>query len=105
MKGKIVGFNTLDYVSKKTNQEVKGVTLYLTVKSSDVIGDKVKEEFIKADSSVYKVLAPYLSGDLDSLLNADVTIDYNVEKRGNFTFTDICELEITPASSKEAANV
>ena len=96
MKGKIVGFNTLDYVSKKTNMQVKGVTLYMTVKSSDVIGDKVKEEFIKADSSVYKVLEPYLSGNIDALVNADVSIDYNVEKRGSLTFTDICELEITP---------
>ncbi|MDY2848126.1 MAG: hypothetical protein SOU50_07900, partial [Oscillospiraceae bacterium] len=101
MKGKIVGFNTMDYVSKKTNQEVKGVTLYLIVKSSDVIGDKVKEEFIKSDSSVYKALNPYLCGDIDSLIGADVTIDYNVEKRGNFTFTDICELVITPACTKE----
>lgn len=101
MKGTVVGFQTLDYVSKKTNQHVKGVTLYLTVPSSDVIGRKVKEEFIKEDSSVFNVLRPYLDSDIDSLVDADVFIDYAVDKRANMTFADICDLQVFPCKTNK----
>lgn len=101
MRGTIVGFQSVDYTSKKTNQPVKGVTLYLTVPSSDVIGRKVKEEFIKEDSSVFKVLRPYLDSDVDGLIDADVFIDYSVDKRANMTFTDICDLQVFPCQEKK----
>lgn len=102
MKGKIVGFETVNYVSKK-GEKIEGVRLYLNVNSNEVIGQKVGEEFIRAGSSVYNVLAPYLSGDIDALIGADVFIDYNVETRGANTFKSIADLAVTPAASKKGA--
>ena len=54
MKGKIVGFESVNYVSKK-GENIEGVRLYLNVNSNEVIGQKVGEEFIRAGSSVYNV--------------------------------------------------
>ena len=96
MKGNIIGIEPTDYVSKKTGESVKGVRLIITCKSQNVFGLTAKEEFIKADSPIYKQhLENLLNNDIDSLIGADVMIDYEVNKRGNFTFTDIVDFEIT----------
>lgn len=96
MKGNIIGIEPTDYVSKKTGEAVKGVRLIITCKSQNVFGLTAKEEFIKADSPIYKQhLENLLNNDIDSLIGADVMIDYEVNKRGNFTFTDIVDFEIT----------
>lgn len=96
MKGNIIGIEPTDYVSKKTGEAVKGVRLIITCKSQNVFGLTAKEEFIKADSLIYKQhLENLLNNDIDSLIGADVMIDYEVNKRGNFTFTDIVDFEIT----------
>lgn len=100
MKGKIVGFETVDYVSKKTGNPVNAVRLFLNIKSNQVIGMKVGEEFISKDSSVYKIIEPYLNGDVDALIGADVFIDYNVEQRGNTSFKEICDLDIMPKKAE-----
>jgi len=106
MKGKIIGIEPTDYVSKKTGEAVKGVRLIITCKSQNVFGVTAKEEFIKADSPIYKQhLEKILNDDIDSLIGADVMIDYEVNKRGNFTFTDIVDFDITlpKAAKKETA--
>lgn len=103
MRGTIIGLKPVDYVKKDTQQPVKGVQLIITCRSNDVIGLTAKEEFIKADSSFYKdLIAPYLSSDVEKLINASVFIDYNTEKRGSYTFTDIVDMEITPAPENES---
>lgn len=99
MRGTIIGFEPVDYVKKDTQQPVKGIQLIITCKSNDVIGLTAKKEFIKAESSFYKeLIAPYLASDMEKLVNAAVYIDYNTEKRGSYTFTDIVDMEIIPAS-------
>lgn len=100
MKGKIVGFETVDYISKKTGERVEGVRFFLTIKSNEVIGMKVGEEFVSKGSSIYKVVDPYLNGNVDDIINADVFIDYNVEQRGANTFKEICDLEIMPKTAE-----
>lgn len=96
MKGNIIGIEPTDYVSKKTGEVVKGVRLIITCKSQNVFGLTAKEEFIKADSPIYKQhLENLLNNDIDSLIGADVMIDYEVNKRGSFTFTDIVDFEVT----------
>lgn len=96
MKGIIIGIEPTDYVSKKTGEVVKGVRLIITCKSQNVFGLTAKEEFIKADSPIYKQhLENLLNTDIDSLIGADVMIDYEVDKRGSFTFTDIVDFEVT----------
>lgn len=94
MRGIIRGFQPIDYVKKETNERVKGVTLYLNCPNGDVIGMINKDEFIKDGTAVYAVIAPYLSGDVDSLIGAECLIDYDVTRRGSYTRTSICSLEI-----------
>lgn len=96
MKGTIVGVEPVSYVSKKDGKEVNGVKLFMTVKSNDVIGCKVAEEYLRAGSSIYKPVQEYLEKDVDSLIGAGVAIDYNVEQRGSNTYKEICDLEIFP---------
>lgn len=101
MRGTITGFQPVDYVKKDTKQQVKGVTLALTYKSGDFIGEAVKEEYISDTSPFYKELAPFLSDDIDSLIGAKIFIDYNTVKRGNYTFSEIVGLEIEPVKHTE----
>lgn len=96
MKGRIIGIEPVDYASKKTGEQVKGVRLIIACKSQNVFGETAKEEFIKAESPIYKeYLEKPLGNDLDSLIGAEVMIDYEINKRGNFTFTDIVDFSLT----------
>lgn len=102
MRGTIIGFEPVDYKKKDTEERQKGIRLIITCRSNDVIGLTAKEEFIKADSPFYRdQIASYLATDMDALVNASIYIDYNIVKRGNYTFTDIVDMEITPASNIE----
>lgn len=105
MKGKIVGIEPVKYTSKKDGREVNGVRLFMTVKSNDVIGCKVSDEFVRAGSSIYKPIEKYLEGNVDDLVGAGVVIDYNVEQRGSNTYKEICDLEIIPAVEQVSSNV
>lgn len=100
MRGTIRGFQLVDYVKKETKQPVKGVTLGLTYKSGEFYGEAVKEEYISETSPFYKELSGYLADDMDSLVGAEIFIDYNTVKRGNFTFSEIVGLEITPVKQE-----
>lgn len=94
MKAIIRGFRPVDYVKNDSGEEVKGVQLFFNVPSSDVIGYKNKEEFVRSGSSVYKIIEPYLSGDIDSLLNVEAVLDYDVSKYGAKTVAVLADLTI-----------
>lgn len=104
MKGTIVGVEPVNYTSKKDGKQVNGARLFMTVKSADVIGRKVAEEFLKEGSSIYKPLAQYLADNVDDLIGSDVVIDYNITERGSFTYKEICDLEIIPKAAEVTAN-
>lgn len=100
MKGIIKGFEPIDYVSKKTNQPVKGATIYFDCKSKDVFGCEGKSEYIAESSPLYKrTIEPLLEKFFDEssdLYGGTIVIDYEVTKRGTATFTQIVDLTIIP---------
>lgn len=106
MKGIIKGFEPVDYVSKKTNQPVKGVTIYFDCKSKDVFGCVGKSEYIAESSPLYKRnIEPLLEKFYDEssdLYGGTIIIDYEVTKRGTATFTDIVDLTIIPRAADTA---
>ena len=106
MKGIIKGFEPVDYVSKKTNQPVKGATIYFDCKSKDVFGCVGKSEYIAESSPLYKRnIEPLLEKFYDEssdLYGGTIIIDYEVTKRGTATFTDIVDLTIIPRSADTA---
>lgn len=104
MKGKIIGFESVDYKKKDTGAPVKGVRLIITCRSKKVVGFTAKEEFIGFTNPFYGEILPYLADDVNALLGAEVFIDYFTEERGGRTFTDIVDFQITPASSSEPAS-
>ncbi|MCM1578141.1 MAG: hypothetical protein NC078_05000 [Ruminococcus sp.] len=99
MRGIIRGFKLVDYPKKDNKLErVQGIELHMTYTSGEVYGESTKTEFVSKVSPFYKkFFEPYLSDDLDGLIGAKIFIDYNTEKRGNFTFTEIADMEVTPA--------
>lgn len=46
MKAKIMGIQTVDYVSRKTGNPVKGITLHCSFKDPQVEGDAVDGIFV-----------------------------------------------------------
>lgn len=108
MKGILVGFEPVDYVSKKTGKQVEGCTLYLNCKSQEAFGYVCKEEFVSKSSPLYKrSIEPVLEKLCDEssdIYGATVIIDYDVTKRGNSTFTDITEMtfEVAEKAAKKA---
>lgn len=106
MKGIIVGFEPVDYVSKKTGEPVKGATIYMNCKSGEVFGSVCKNEFVSESSAIYKrAIAPLLEKFYDEssgIYGAAIEIDYDVTKRGNNTFTTITDIQITlPTEPKQ----
>jgi len=98
MKGNVVGFQTVDYFSEKKQKQVKGVNLVINYNHNDYHGRASKEEFIPADSAFFiRDLLPILNGNADSLIGAEVYIDYLMEKKGQYTFSTIVDFSITPA--------
>lgn len=51
---KLIGKQNIDYVSKKTNQQVKGVSLHCTTTRSGVEGSAVETVFISEKSDMFK---------------------------------------------------
>lgn len=101
MRATIKGFQTVDYQKKGSDERVKGVTLALTYKSSEYYGEAVKEEFISIRSPFYEKVEKYLSSDVDKLIGAGIFIDLVNVKRGSYTYSEITDLEITPAAAKQ----
>lgn len=52
MKAKVLGVQSVDYVSKKSNQQVTGVTLHLSYPRDNVSGEAVETVFISERSAV-----------------------------------------------------
>lgn len=46
MKYKVVGTQLVDYVSKRTGEQIKGVTLHVTCKDSQVNGEMAEKVFV-----------------------------------------------------------
>lgn len=46
MKVKVIGIQLVDYVSRKSGESVKGVTLHCTCKDPQVTGDAVESIFV-----------------------------------------------------------
>ena len=98
MKGTVVGWSSVDYFSEKKQKQIKGVNMVINYNHIDYHGKASKEEFISADTDIFiKHLSPILNGNADSLTGSEVYIDYQVEKKGNFTFSSIIDFSITPA--------
>lgn len=70
MRAKVLGKGVVNYVSKKTNQPVKGVTLHLGRTESAVEGLAVESVFISAKSDCFEKVAKLP-------LNSDVDVQYN----------------------------
>lgn len=98
MKGIIVGFQPVDYTSRKTCEPVRGAIIYMHCKSGEAFGHVNKDEFISESSPIYKrVIAPLLEKFYDEssdIWGAVIEIDYDVTKRGNNTFTSISDMNI-----------
>ena len=105
MKGIIVGYEPIDYVSKKTNQAVKGATIYMNCKSSDAFGYVGKDEFISESSPIFsRSIRPLLDKFYDEsseIYGAAIEIDYDVTNRGGRTFTTITDITITLPEKSE----
>ena len=67
---RIVGKQDVDYVSKKTNNPVQGVTLHCVGKSDRVKGEAVETICISAKSPMYQQCMEYPLG-------TEVTVSYN----------------------------
>lgn len=72
MKMKVLGVQSVDYVSRKTGNPVKGVTLHCAYKDSSVQGDMVEQVFI-SDSLDIKDIANVRPG---------VSVDVEYNRRG-----------------------
>lgn len=70
MSMKIVGKQNIDYVSKKTNQPVSGVSLHCVGENSRVEGMGVETIFVSAKSPMYDQVMKFPLG-------SEITISYN----------------------------
>lgn len=100
MKGILIGYEPVDYVSKKTGKPVKGCTIYFNCKTKDAFGYVGKSEYIDEASPIYKrSIYPVLEQLVDEssdIYGGTISIDYTVTRRGSATFTDVTDITITP---------
>lgn len=99
MKGIIVGYEPVDYISRKTGQPVKGGTILFDYKNKKVFGYAHKDVYIPESSPLFKrVIEPLLEKFYDEssdIYGGTIYVDYDVTNRGNATFTDVIDLVIT----------
>lgn len=69
MKHKVVGIQLIDYVSKKTGNPVKGVTLHTLCKDSQVNGEMASQVFVSDQLGI--------EGLLSVPIGSTVDIEYN----------------------------
>ena len=67
----IIGIERVDYVSKKTNDRVKGYTFYCIGEKSAIIGGSFCESYFVNDDNL-KSLLDTVKGDVKSLVGAHV---------------------------------
>lgn len=67
---KIVGKQNVDYVSRKTNNPVTGVTLHCVGKSGRVMGEAVETLFVSTKSPMYEQCMNYPIG-------TEIEVSYN----------------------------
>lgn len=70
MNVKLVGKQNVDYVSKKTNNPVQGITLHVLAKSDRVEGESCENFFISNKSPMY-------SQCLGFPLGSELVVQYN----------------------------
>lgn len=70
MVKKIVGKQDVDYVSKKTNEPVKGVTLHTVGESSRVKGLEAEQIFVSVKSPMYDDVVNFP-------LESEIAVSYN----------------------------
>lgn len=76
MKAKLMGKGIVDYISKKTGQPVKGVTLHLGKSETGVDGIAVESVFISAKSDKFEQIAKIpLNSDIDVVYNRWGNVD------------------------------
>lgn len=81
MKVKVLGIQSVDYVSRKTGNPVKGVTLHSAFKDAQVEGESVSPIFV-SDSLCVDCVAEVRPGML-------VDVEYN--RRGYVCNLTICK--------------
>ena len=67
---KVIGKQNVDYVSKKTNQPVTGVTLHCVGKSDRVNGETAETLFVSSKSPMYQQC-------VDLPLGCEIGVSYN----------------------------
>lgn len=67
----IIGIERVDYVSKKTNNPVKGYTFYCTGEKSGIFGGKFCESYFVNDDNVKSLFAT-VKGDIAALIGVEV---------------------------------
>ena len=82
MRKKIVGKQNVDYVSKKTNQQVTGLTLHCVSEDSRVSGLAVETIFLSSK-------AGYFNEVLNFPLNSEIDCSYN--RWGNVDTITLCK--------------
>ena len=81
MKVKVLGIQSVDYVSRKTGNPVKGVTLHSSFKDAQVEGESVSPIFV-SDNLNIKAVADIRPGTM-------VDVEYN--NRGYVCDLAICK--------------
>ena len=69
MKARVLGIQSVDYVSRRTGQPVKGVTLHVSHKDQQVIGDAVSNVFISDNLGI--------AGLSNISVGVNVDVEYN----------------------------
>lgn len=82
MSLKVVGKQIVDYMSKKTNQQVTGVTLHVIGQRTNVEGMAVDTIFVSGKSTIYNSVASIPVG-------AEIDVLYN--RWGNVDTVELCK--------------
>lgn len=81
MKVKVLGIQSVDYVSRKTGNPVKGVTLHSCYKDAQVQGEAVNSIFVSDNLGIPCVAE----------IQPGMTIDVEYNNRGYVAGVEICK--------------
>ena len=69
MKARVLGVQSVDYVSRRTGQPVKGVSFHIAYKDNNVRGEAVSDVFVSDNLGI--------SGVMDIAPGDNIDVEYN----------------------------
>lgn len=86
--------------TKQDGTQTSGCNLFLTYADRNTVGEACRTEYIGSNSDAYNVIRPYLANNIDKLIGANCSIDFDVRQYGEKMYKSVIGFELLRSDVK-----